>query len=104
MQKEDIINLLRINDRAVMRALIVLNQRQTTDEQISENTKYRNNRGFRPCHARLGTSMAKYASKWGKLTEKQVAYWRVTDKTGNMRIGIYWRQLAEEAEKKKAAA
>lgn len=104
MTKSEIVELLRTNDRAVIRALIVLNQRQTTDEQASENTKYRNNRGFRPCHARLGTSMAKYATKWGKLSEKQIAYWRVADKKGNMRIAIYWRQLAEEVEKKRKVA
>lgn len=97
-----IIELLRTNDKAVCRALVVLNERQTTDEQISENTKHRNNRGFRPCHARMGTSMAKFYEKRGFLTPKQIAYWRKEGKEG-MRIAIYWRQLLDAAHKKQAA-
>ena len=97
-----IIELLRTNDTAIVRALVVLNERQTTDEQISEHTKHRNNRGFRPCHARMGTSMAKFYLKKGYLTPKQIAYWRKQGKEG-MRIAIYWRQLLDAAHKKQAA-
>jgi hypothetical protein len=97
-----IVNLLRTNDKAIARALVVLNERQTTDEQISENTKHRNYRGFRPCHARMGTSMAKFYLRNGYLTPKQIAYWRKEGKEG-MRIAIYWRQLLSEAKKKQAA-
>jgi hypothetical protein len=98
-----IVNLLATNDRAVGRALIVLRNRQTADEQVSESTKHHNNRGFRPCHARMGTSMANFFERAGYLTPKQVAYWRTKEKTGKMRIAIYWRQLMEEAERKAAA-
>ncbi len=98
----DIVNLLTNNDKAVGRALLVLRNRQTADEQISEATKHHNNRGFRPCHARMGTSMANFFEKTGYLTPKQVAYWRTKEKTGKMRIAIYWRQLMEEAERKAA--
>ena len=58
--KEQIIQLLQNNDKAVIRALIVLNERQTEEEQMKEMTKFHNGRGFRPCHARMGTSMAKF--------------------------------------------
>ena len=68
----------------------------------SEETINRNGMGFRPCHARMGTSMATFAEKNGFLSGKQVAYWRKRDKSGNMRIGIYWRQLMEAAQKKAA--
>lgn len=98
----DIVNLLTNNDKAVGRALLVLRNRQTADEQVSESTKHHNNRGFRPCHARMGTSMANFFEKTGYLTPKQVAYWRTKEKTGKMRIAIYWRQLMEEAERKAA--
>ena len=100
---EQIMTLLETNDRAVGRALVVLRNRQTADEQISETTKHHNNRGFRPCHARMGTSMANFFERAGYLTPKQVAYWRVKEKTGKMRIAIYWRQLMEEAARKAAA-
>lgn len=103
LSKEQIVELLATNDKAVARALIVLNARQTYDEQSSEHTKHNNGRGFKPCHARMGTSMAKFYSRNGYLTPKQIAYWRRTDRRGAMRIGIYWRQLAEEAAAKAQA-
>jgi hypothetical protein len=94
--KERIVELLATNDKAVGRALLRLLQNQTSDEQDAEDVKYRNFKGFRPCHARMGTSMAKFFQNRGYLTEKQAAYWRVRDKKGNMRIGIYAGQLLKE--------
>ena len=58
--KERIIELLETNDIAVARALVRLNAEQTADEQVQQQTKHKNNRGFRPCHARMGHIMAKY--------------------------------------------
>lgn len=104
LSKSDIAELLRTNDRAVCRALVVLNDCQTYDEQRTENTRHLNGRGFRPCHARMGTSMAKFFLRNGYLTERQLNYWRVTMACGNMRIAIYWQQLAEAAAEKKNAA
>jgi hypothetical protein len=100
LAKETIIKFLKEDDRAVARALLVLNERQTSDEQATEHTRYQNGMGFRPCHARMGTSMAKFFLQSGYLSPKQIAYWRAYDKTGSMRIGIYWKQLAEAAEMK----
>lgn len=100
LDKASIVQLLATNDKAIARALVVLNERQTADEQATEDTRHRNGRGFRPCHARMGTSMAKGYLRFGRLTEKQVAYWRKTDRAGNMRIAIYWKQLIEAAEAK----
>lgn len=101
--KDSIGKLLASHDGAVARALVVLNKRQTADEQIAENTRHLNARGFRPCHARMGTNMAKFYERNGYLTPKQIAYWRKTDRAGNMRIGIYWRQLLEEIASKQTA-
>jgi hypothetical protein len=94
--KDRIVELLATNDKAVGRALLRLLQNQTSDEQVAEDVKYRNFKGFRPCHARMGTSMAKFFQGRGYLTSKQAAYWRVRDKKGNMRIGIYANQLLKE--------
>lgn len=94
--KDRIVELLATNDKAVGRALLRLLQNQTCDEQIAQDVKYRNNQGFRPCHARMGTSMAEFFREKGYLSPKQVAYWRVRDKKGNMRIGIYANQLLKE--------
>lgn len=100
--KADIISLLKTNNKAVARALVVLTARQTATEQNAEQTINRNGEGFRPCHARMGTSMAKFFEKRGYLTPKQIEYWRKPMKTGQMRIEIYAGQLLEVAKSKAA--
>lgn len=100
MTKQDIVKLLATNDRAVARALVVLTERQTADEQASENTKYLNGQGFRPCHARMGTSMAKFYERMGYLTPRQIQYWRQPMKNGQFRMQIYAGQLLEVAKQK----
>jgi thymidylate synthase len=102
LTKDYIVNLLQTNDKAVGRALVVLTARQTSDEQVSEQTRYLNGRGYRPCHARMGASMSKFYQRNGYLSVKQVAYWRSRDKSGAMRIGIYAGQLLEVAQEKAA--
>jgi len=102
LTKEEVVAKLLTDDNAVIWALRVLNRRQTSDEQRSEQTKYHNCQGFRPCHARMGTSMATFFERRGFLSPKQIAYWRKTDKSGAMRIAIYWKQIAEEIEARKA--
>lgn len=97
----DIVNLLRTNDKAIARALVVLKNNQTADEQASESTRHHNGMGFRPAHAKIGTSMAKFYERTGYLTPKQIAYWRKEGKQG-MRISIYWRQLLAAAHEKAA--
>ena len=100
LTKENIINLLRTNDKAIGRALVVLYNNQTFDEKQHQDVKHHNNKGFRPCHARVGSSMAEQFIRRGSLTPAQVRYWRVAGKEG-MRIGIYTRQLIEAAIAKK---
>jgi len=94
--KEDIVDLLAKNDKAIGRALLRLRQNQTASEQVSKTTKLENGIGFRPCHARMGTEMAEFFAARGFLTTKQANYWRVKDRKGNMRIGIYANQLLKE--------
>ncbi len=102
LTKEYIQNLLMTNDHAVGRALIVLNERQTSSEQNCQTTISNNGVGFRPCDARMGTSMAQFYAKYNRLSERQLAYWRKPQAKG-VRIAMYWRQLIEIAEAKKAA-
>jgi hypothetical protein len=92
----DIVKILRNNDRAVARALVVLKNRQLESEQRLLDSVVKNNRGFRPCHAKKGTEMANFYEKNGYLTYEQIAYWRKIGKQG-MRISIYWKQLLHEA-------
>jgi hypothetical protein len=100
--KAEIVAMLKTNDKAVARALLALNARQTADEQSQETVKYDNGQGFRPCHARMGTSMANFFSRFGYLSPKQVAYWRKLDRSGKMRIEIYAGQLLIVAQAKAA--
>lgn len=100
MNREFIVELLRNNDRAVGRALMALNRRQTQNEQIQQTTINRNGRGFRPAHARMGTSMAQFYQRTGYLTSRQVDYWRRTMRDGKMRIEIYANQLLNEAQER----
>lgn len=101
--KAEILEILKTNDRAVARALVVLNNRQTDDEQRSEVTRYVNRRGFNAAHAKRGTGMAKFFLRAGFLTPKQLAWWRAPEaKGGQMRIGIYSAQLMEAAAEKAA--
>jgi hypothetical protein len=100
--KAEIVAMLKTNDKAVARALVALNARQTADERSQETVKYDNGQGFRPCHARMGTSMANFFTRFGYLSPKQVAYWRKLDRTGKMRVEIYAGQLLIVAQAKAA--
>ena len=100
--KQSIIELLLTNDKAIARALVVLNDRQTADEQASGATIYHNGRGFSGAHSTIGTSMAKFYQKNGFLTTRQLEYWRKPTKSGRPRITIYAGQLLEEATAKEA--
>ena len=103
LSKDVIVKLLQENDVAVARALVVLYEHQTMSEQATESTRNKNGEGFRPAHARMGTSMAKFYLSRKFLSAKQVAYWRKPMADGNTRIGIYWKQLALAAERKAEA-
>ncbi len=96
--REQIIEALRTNDRALYKALVLLNARQTADERASETTRYTNGRGFNAAHAKRGTSMANFYQRTGFLTPRQRAWWRAPEgRGGQMRIAIYAGQLLEEA-------
>ncbi len=87
--KEKIVHLIDTNDKAVVRALITIYQRQTADEQSAESTSHSNGVGFGALDAQFLTSIAKKALKY-PLTERQIAAVRKS-------IKKYWRQLLEVA-------
>lgn len=101
LTKAALVAKLETDDRWVARAVVALNKRQTHDEVAAEMTKYTNNRGFRSCDARMGTSMAQFYSRNGYLTPKQVAYWRKRQRNGVMRIAVYANQLLSIAAESK---
>jgi hypothetical protein len=84
--KEYIVNLLKVNDVAVGRALVALNQFQTATERNAETTINDNGVGFTPADARMGTSMSNFYTRTGYLSPKQLAYWRKPNRRGTPRI------------------
>lgn len=100
---ETIRHRLLTDDRWLARALVVLNERQTWDEQRDGSTKYHNEQGFRPMHARRGTSMAQFYQRTGFLTPRQLAWWRARTESGRTRIEIYAGQLFRVAAEKRNA-
>jgi hypothetical protein len=100
LTREGIAELLRTNDKAVCRALVVLYNNQTADEQSSETTNQHNGRGFAGFDAEFGTRLAKFYLRNGYLTAKQIAPWRKINSRGTMKIAMYWKQLIAAAQEK----
>jgi len=66
--KEQIRIAIQTRDVVVERAIVAIYQRQTLDEQSSEETKHSNGVGFSGAHARLGTYYAKWILQGRHLT------------------------------------
>lgn len=94
-----------VGNRARERALLVLVENQTHDERRDETTKYLNDMGFMPMHAKKMTSFAMQVQssrypKGRKLSPKQHLWLLRKDRGGTPRIGKYTRQLIEAAQKR----
>jgi hypothetical protein len=102
--KAQLVQLITRNDdvavEAIGRALVHLFNRQTTDEQRSNDTRVYNLRGFTAADARQGSIHAKYFLKHRTLQQWQIEHWLKPNRKGTLRLAKYWRQLAEEARKK----
>jgi len=66
--RASILHQLSINPKLVERAMVVLYEAQTMDEQNSSTTVYQNGKGFNAYSARLGTYYAKYIMSGQRLT------------------------------------
>lgn len=99
--KEFFADLFERNPKAIDRALVVLFQRQTADEQSTSTTRHINERGFAQNDAFFLSELAKKVKRYGSLSpaQRQCA---LVSRRGKPRLVKYWRQLAEEAEAKKA--
>ena len=74
--KDSLKELLRTNDEAVIRGMKRIHEYQTSDEQVTEETKYRNDVGFSGCDAKLLSSFVEKHNKFGSLSDKQMFYAR----------------------------
>lgn len=64
--------LIATNDKAAIRALEIIYNRQTTDEKIDEETKYHNTIGFTGADAKILTSMYGFYQRNKYLSPKQM--------------------------------
>lgn len=105
--KAQLTQLITRNDEvaveAIGRALVHLLNRQTREEAQTNTTKIHNQRGFTPADARQGSIHAKCFIKHRTLAQWQVEYWLKPNAKGTLRLAKYWRQIAEEAQKKAVA-
>lgn len=92
---EEIWDLVMKNDYFVMACLSKMLDRQTTDEQRAETTKYANGRGFNAHDAKFLTSLAIQARTYRHLSPKQLAYARKS-------LYKYRKQLCEIANEMQA--
>lgn len=86
-------------ERVIARALIVIYELQTSEEQRSAATRVRNGVGFTGADAEIGTRCAK-AALAGELKPWMVKIWSGVTRTGFPKICKYARQLNEVAEQK----
>jgi hypothetical protein len=84
--KEEIKAMLLRNPKAVERALIVLNELQTTDEKAIKQTRWDNNKGFNVPDAGILGTLANHLQNGGNLNEiqKELALSRVQKYAGQL--------------------
>lgn len=78
--------LLTTNRKAVIRALMIIYDNQTTDEQRAHSVRYNNSIGFTGVDGRILSSFVLFYKKNGFLTHKQL---NVLYK----KIPKYWKQI-----------
>lgn len=95
VERTEIKALLERSDKAVERAMVVLYERQTRDEQVTSDTKHQNQRGFSAFHAASGSYYARLVMSGRTLYGKSLA------KARKMSLR-YTRQLLDEKRRKAA--
>ena len=88
-------------EAVVGRALVQLYKRQTSEEQVINDTKDANGVGFAGCDGKSGTLTAKYYLKHQSLQQWMIDKWTtVSERTGYSRLCKYHTQLNQIAQQK----
>jgi hypothetical protein len=95
--KERIQALLASNDKAVMKALMVVYGNQTRDEKIAEHTHHHNKTGFNGRDANIMSKFAAQVTAKNWLSRRQMEICRRV-------LPKYWKQLQKEIERRAAEA
>ena len=93
LTKTGIQNLLENSDKAVLRAIVVIWNLQTADEQANHTTSNSNGVGFSYRDADFGSSLAEKIQKGYSMSDKQIS-------AGRRMVKKYWRQLIDVAKAK----
>ena len=91
--RENLQELLKTNDQAVLRAIWVIYARQTVEEQIYGVSTEENGQGFSKIDAEFFTELVVQMRAGRELSPRQMAIAR-------NKITKYWRQLMEESKAK----
>jgi hypothetical protein len=82
-------------------ALVQLYKRQTSEEQLINDTKEHNSIGFAGCDGKGGTLTAKYYLKHKRLEQWMIDKWtKVSERTGYSRLCKYHTQLNQIAQER----
>lgn len=84
---------IRTDERAAIRALVLIYDNQTADEKVWMETKHYNGVGFTAFDAEYLTSLAVQYNIYGSLSAKQVTSLKRA-------MPKYWRQLMSRADEK----
>lgn len=71
--KDEIKSMLNANDKAVARGVVAIYNRQTNEEKFCDDTHESNGVGFNKFDAELMSSIARWFTSHGYLTDKQTA-------------------------------
>jgi len=100
---DEIREMIRTDDRWACRALLAIYDKQTIEEQQSDETLRHNGEGFTGADAPFLTRLAKFYRERGFLTTKQMQCLRFS-RSGKDRLGKYSKQLARIAKAKEEKA
>ena len=93
--KDYLQELVRTNDRALIKSILVIYERQTDEEKYSGQTTEHNGRGFGKIDAEFFTQIVVQLKHGYPLTDRQMAVAR-------NKMPKYWRQLMQVSKAKMA--
>lgn len=102
--ERELVEGLRTKPAWAARAMVVLFERQTRDEQAASDSRHLNQRGFSAFDARTGSKLARFvlAARGKGRPLSQALYGKALDQA--IRLAVkYRRQLLEEASIKEEA-
>lgn len=102
--KNDIKSQISTDDAFVVQCLVIMDDRQTEDEQASHETKWRNKMGWMSSHAVNGGKLADLARNGDELDEEQLDKARGMVAKYSKQLASHFRTAAKDADPELAEA